>query len=69
MVAPAFLLPSIPAAPVVRTAILYQSELADGRGPAFMLLDDAFTGLVELPAKLDGASPVSIEDPSEQPGG
>jgi len=38
VVAPAFLLPSVPAAPVVRRAILYELDAADGNEPTLMLL-------------------------------
>jgi len=46
--APVVLLPSVPGAPVVRRAVLYPAELADGSGPAFMLLDAA-AAMGELP--------------------
>jgi beta-lactamase regulating signal transducer with metallopeptidase domain len=41
LVAPAFLLPSVPAAPVVRRAVLYQLDAADGSEPTLMLLGGA----------------------------
>lgn len=41
VVAPAFLLPSVPAAPVVHKAVLYQLDAADGSEPTLMLLDGA----------------------------
>lgn len=56
--APLFLLPSVPGAPVVRGAVLYPAELTDGSGAAFMLLDAA-TALGELPQAADEeAAPV-----------
>jgi beta-lactamase regulating signal transducer with metallopeptidase domain len=60
VVAPVFLLPSVPAAPVVRKAVLYQLEAADGSEPTLMLLDGA-TEMEAEPAALDNGAPeVSI---------
>jgi hypothetical protein len=68
VLAPAFMLPSVPGAPVVRTAVLYRQQMEDGSGPAFLLLN-AVTELGELPADL-GAGPFDAETESaDRPGG
>jgi beta-lactamase regulating signal transducer with metallopeptidase domain len=66
--APVSLLPSVPGAPVVRSAVMYPAELADGSGPAFMLLDAA-TALGELPEALEEeAAPPDGQPSSESDG-
>ncbi len=57
LVAPIFMLPSVPAAPVVRKAILYELDAADGREPTLMLLG----AVAEASAPAGEPGPASIE--------
>jgi hypothetical protein len=68
VLAPVSLLPSVPGAPVVRSAVLYPAELADGSGPAFMLLD-AGAALGEVPETFEEeAAPADAQPSSESDG-
>lgn len=62
LVAPAFMLPSVPAAPVVRRAVLYELDASDGTAPTLMLLGETAEMEGRPLAPNDGMAEPSTED-------